>query len=147
MHPPCQVTPASSQLHVLAAHLSCKAPHAGAVITSCSPVAHHGGVTALHALPGSQGSLAVSAGKDLQLALWHLPEAVGAAVSKGAMDRPQANAWQQLASYAGHKAAVECVAPSPDGARIASGGWDSNLFVWPTGVHLQHTSCKLCSMP
>eukprot|EP00891_Asterochloris_glomerata_P002010 jgi/Astpho2/2010/e_gw1.00038.127.1_t len=106
----------------------------GAVITSCSPVAHHGGVTALRALPGSQGSLAVSAGKDLQLALWHLPKAVGAAVSKGAMDRPQANAWQQLASYAGHKAAVECVAPSPDGARITSGGWDSNLFVWPTGL-------------
>ena len=118
-------------------------------MASCSPMAHHGGVTALCALPGRQGSLAVSAGKDLQLALWRLPgtEAVGAAAGKGAMGRPQARAWQQLASYSGHKAAIECVAPSPDGASIASGGWDSNLFVWRSGVHLQQIRCTVSWHP
>ena len=127
-------------------HLRCRLPCAGADVASCSPVAHPGGVTALRALPGRQGSLAVSAGKDLQLALWRLPskEAIGAAASKGATGRPQAHAWQQVASYSGHKAAVECVAPSPDGARIASGGWDSNLFVWQTGAHLV---CCWCTLP
>jgi ribosome biogenesis protein YTM1 len=88
--------------------------------------AHAGPVTALAALPARRGAppLVVSAGKDGAVRLWRLDAAASASA-----DAPA----RLIASFSGHTDAVEAVAVSPGGARLATAGWDGSLRLWRCG--------------
>ncbi len=75
-----------------------------------------------------------------RLLQWGL--AGGALVGVGKLSEPWWGSFFKpsptLYTYAGHPSGVSSVAWSPDGARIASVGWDSTIQVWKasTGQHL-----------
>lgn len=113
-----------------------------------STLAHRGGVNALCTLPtlssSSGQALLVSAGKDQTARLWTglpqvAPPATGANLSNSQLANGQAAAQQDplqaVAVYSGHTDAVQCAAVNPVGSRLATGGWDDRLLLWPTGDH------------
>lgn len=91
---------------------------------TCSYTAHEGPINAVAVLPGgSAATLAVTAGKDRSLRLWQF------SADKHAAERRA----ELVATFSGHSDCVEAVAVSPDGARMASAGWDGSLRLWRCG--------------
>ena len=91
--------------------------------------AHADGVNVVASLPSSQGEgLVLTAGKDNLVKLWQTtPSARGTGGSW---------ACRLLAQYAAHTDAVEGLAISPSGDRVASCGWDGALLLWRTGAEI-----------
>ena len=86
--------------------------------------AHADGVNAVACLPAGQGEgLILTAGKDHLVKLWQS--------SSGPKD-----SWscRLVAQYAAHADAVESIALSPSGDRMASCGWDGALLLWRAGA-------------
>nr|AIF73520.1 WD40 protein [Volvox ferrisii] len=98
--------------------------------TSATP-AHEGGVNCVRYLPPSQGNLLLTCGKDLTVKLWKLEDPPAAGPGPGSAPHPHPP--RLLATYRAHSDAVEAVAVSPGGTRMASCGWDGRLMVWETG--------------
>lgn len=114
-------------------------------------LAHKGGVNTVCAIPSSTPSpsqpLLLSAGKDHKARLWSgipltSPASNGKLASEtrhgqiglaNGMGHPQQDPLQAVAVYGGHTDAVQCAAVSPAGSRLATGGWDHGLMLWPTG--------------
>lgn len=99
---------------------------------SCSYTAHTSAVTAVLHVPGSEGSLALTAGKDHKVRLWQL---------QAAGEQPEL-----LATYNGHTDSVQGIAASPNGSRLCSAGWDGQLLISRTGEGLRvhcHITCRL----
>ena len=104
-------------------------------------------MNAICTLPTSSGipaqPLLVSAGKDQKACLWAgLPQGPSAGNGAHKSDTGLANGaaaaqqdpLQAVAVYRGHTDAVQCAAVNPGGSRLATGGWDNHLFLWPTGL-------------
>ncbi|GFR50504.1 hypothetical protein Agub_g12769, partial [Astrephomene gubernaculifera] len=92
---------------------------------TASVAAHEGGVNCVRFLPQSQGDLLVTAGKDLQVKMWRLEAPQGSS--------PSGPRCRLVASYRGHGDAVEGLAASPSGQRVASCGWDGRVLIWEAG--------------
>lgn len=93
---------------------------------ACSYLAHEGPINAVASVPGSGNALAVTAGKDHAVRLWHLHR------------HGKQPEWTstRIASFSGHTDCVEAVAVSPDGGRLATGSWDGSLRLWRCGEEL-----------
>ena len=91
---------------------------AGAGADAVAAVRHAAGVDAVAWLTGARFA---SAGRDGVMRVSEAPGALG-----GARGGPGA----VLAAGRGHADSVASLAPSPDGARLASGGWDGAIKLW-----------------
>ncbi len=88
--------------------------------------AHADGVNAVACLPAGQGQgLVLSAGKDHHVRLWQATQ-------------EDSGSWacHVVAQCVGHADAVEGMALSPSGDRLATCGWDGALLLWRTGAEL-----------
>ncbi|KAK9830819.1 hypothetical protein WJX74_008517 [Apatococcus lobatus] len=154
--PPCQENDWVSAVACLKSALRLSGSYDGSIrvwdgdgaCLSITP-AHKGGVNVIRPLPTSSSAsappLLVSAGKDQKARLWtgppqDAPASHGAHHSATRLTNGSASAQQDtlqaVAVYGGHTDAVQCAAVNPVGSRLATGGWDSHLFLWPTGAEV-----------
>lgn len=71
----------------------------------------------------ADGKLLVSGGQDRTARLWEMPNPVPK------MGDPPAAIKKEVFQFTGHNDAIETVAFSPNGALVATGGWDNQLHV------------------
>lgn len=90
-----------------------------------SLLGHKSAITDL-AFSADQRFLYSAGGSDLRLGVWDTRD-MGASAQYGK---------RHVAWLTGHKDTVVCLAISPDGKRVISGGYDQTLIVWDTDSHL-----------
>ena len=135
---------ANTTTHVLAAtcsysSVSCFSAEAGLLLSSSQ--AHSRSINTVHCLPASQGSLALSAGKDHSIRLWSIP-------AQQARPSAEQEPLSCAAVYKGHTDAVEAVAGSPSGSSFCSGSWDASVNIWRTGqLPCSHACCCALRAP